>query len=167
MAVYLKVAPKDQRAGSSGAQTLSGSECLVFYLGGIPSTSTRHTGGINILMGDGSVRFAKDVDAIATELARAPARSVSTIILGPSTQIGYVTRRWELSPDSRQAPSLGLTSAGGTAVMIGMLLPAVQAAREAARTKSRPSASILALKSVAGPLGHVFVIDSDDALLSL
>jgi hypothetical protein len=115
----------------------------------------------------GSVRFAKDLDAIATELARMPARSVSTIILGPSSHTGYVTTRWELSPDSTQAPALGLTGAGGSAVMIGLLVPAVQAAREAARRKARSSVPIQTLKSLVGPTGHVFVIDSDDTLLLL
>ena len=167
MAVYLKVAPKDSRLGPSGAHTLSGSDCLVFYIGGTPSQSTRHSGGLNILLGDGSVRFAKDLDAIAIDLARMPARSVSTIILGPSIQTGYVTRRWELSPDSKQAPSLGLTTAGGTAVMIGLLLPAVQAAREAARTKARVPVSLQTLRSVVGASGHVWVVDSDDTLLAI
>jgi prepilin-type processing-associated H-X9-DG protein len=139
----------------------------VFYLGGTPSSSSRHPGGVNILLGDGSVRFSKDLDAIATELARMPARSVSTIMLGPSSQTGYVTTRWALSPDSKQAPSLGLTGAGGSAVMIGLLLPAVQAAREAARSKARWSVPIQTLKSLVGPAGHVFVIDSDNTLLPL
>jgi prepilin-type processing-associated H-X9-DG protein len=166
MAVYLEVVPKGS-AGATGTHTLSGSDCMVFYLGGVPAPRSRHPGGVNVLLCDGSVRLARDLDAIATELSRTPPRTVGTIIVGPSNQAGYVTTRWELSPRSKQAPALGLTSGGGTAVMIGLLLPAVQAAREAARTKARPPASIQTLKSVAGPAGHVFVIDSDDTLLSL
>jgi len=165
MAVYLEVVPKGPSRAQGGTQTLQGSECMVFFLGGIPSRSPR-PGGLNVLLADGSVRVARDLDAIAAELSRTP-RSVNTIILGPSNQAGYVTTRWELSPRSTQAPALGLTPGGGAAVLIGLLLPAVQAAREAARSKARPPASIQALKSVAGPSGHVFVIDSDDSLLPL
>ncbi len=167
MAIYLEVAPAGARPASGGTHTLSGAECMVFYLGGAATAGSRHPGGVNVLLCDGSVRVAKDLDAIATELARAPARSISTIILGPSSQAGYATTRWELSPGSKQAPALGLTAAGGTAVMIGMLLPAVQAAREAARTKARTWPPLQTLKSIVGPAGHVFVVDADSTLLLL
>lgn len=167
MPVYFKVVPRDSRLGPSGAHTLSGSECLVFYLGGTPAAGSRHPGGVNVLLCDGSVRFAKDLDAIATELARLPSRGVDTIILGPSSQTGYVTTQWKLSPDSKHAPSLGLTGTGGTAVMIGLLLPAVQAAREAARSSARSTLPIQTLKSIVGPTGHVFVVDSDHTMLPL
>jgi hypothetical protein len=58
-----------------------------------------------------------------------------------------------------------VTNAGGQVVLIGLLLPAVQAAREAARRKARSSA-IQQLTSAVGSSGHVFVIDSDRALLA-
>lgn len=166
MAVYLEVVPQGPVRAQGGTQTLQGADCMVFYLGGIPASGSSHPGGVNIMFGDGSVRMGKDLDAIAAELSRTP-RTASTIILGPSTQTGYVTTRWELSPRSSQAPSLGLTTGGGAAVLIGLLLPAVQVARQAARSKTRPPAAIQALKSVAGPSGHVFVIDADGSLMPL
>jgi prepilin-type processing-associated H-X9-DG protein len=168
MAVYLKVVPKDASRTSGGAHTLSDSECLVFFLGGVPaspSKPTRHSGGLNVLLCDGSVRFAPDLDAIATELARVPPSGVSAVIIGPAQQTGYVTMRWELSADSKQAPSLGLTGTGGNAVLIGLLLPAVQVARQAARAKAPVSTPIQKLASIVGATGHVFVIDKDSTLL--
>lgn len=165
MAVYLEVVPKGPARAQGGTQTLQGSECMVFFLGGIPSRSP-HPGGLNVLMADGSVRVVKDLDAVAAELSRTP-RTVNTIILGPATQTGYVTTRWELSPRSSQAPSLGLSTGGGAAVLIGLLLPAVQVVREAARSRARPPAALQALKSAVGPSGHVFVVDADDSLLPL
>jgi prepilin-type processing-associated H-X9-DG protein len=164
VAVYLEVVPANAGPVSSGSQTLEGSQCLVFYLGGTPTPGQR-SGGANVLLGDGSVRFAKDVNEIAAQLSGTPIRG-GMIIIGPSSQPGYVTTRWQLTPGSKHLPSLGLTNAGGQVVVIGLLLPAVQAAREAARTKAR-SSTIQQLTSVVGPSGHVFVIGSDGALLAL
>ena len=166
MPVYLEVVPKFARSTAGASQVLEGSECLVFYLGGVPSAGTRHSGGVNVLLGDGSVRFAKDLNEITAALARTPMAGVS-IIIGPSSQPGYQTTRWQLSQSSKQLPSLGLTSAGGQAVLIGLLLPAVQAAREAATRKAPASGPIAQLKNLAGPGGHVFVVGSAGELLSL
>ena len=140
---------------------------MVFFLGGTQAAAARHPGGVNILLGDGSVRFAKDLSEIAAAVARAPIAGVSTIIIGPATQPGYLTTRWQLTPVSRQLPGLGFTSAGGQAVLIGLLLPAVQAAREAATRKAPSSAPIAQLKSLVGPRGHVFVIGNQGELLTL
>jgi prepilin-type processing-associated H-X9-DG protein len=167
MAVYLEVVPAHTKPASGASQVLEGSDCLVFYLGGAPNAASRHPGGANILLGDGSVRLAKDLSEIAAAVARTPMAGVSTIIIGPATQPGYVTTRWHLTPVSRQLPGLGLTSAGGQAVLIGLLLPAVQAAREAAARKAPSSGPILQLKSLVGPRGHVFVIGNQGELLTL
>ena len=114
-----------------------------------------------------SVRFAKDLSEIAAAVARMPIAGVSTVIIGPATQPGYLTMRWQLTPVSSQLPGLGLTSAGGQAVLIGLLLPAVRAAREAAARKAPASAPIAQLKSLVGPRGHVFVIGNQGELLTL
>jgi prepilin-type processing-associated H-X9-DG protein len=167
MAVYLEVVPTHATPASGASQVLEGSQCLVFYLGGAPTAASRHPGGVNILLCDGSVRFAKDLSEIAAAVARMPIAGVSTIIIGPATQPGYLTTRWQLTPVSKQLPALGLTSAGGQAVLIGLLLPAVQAAREAAARKAPSSAPIAQLKSLVGPGGHVFVIGSRGELLTL
>jgi prepilin-type processing-associated H-X9-DG protein len=165
MVVYLEVVPADKAGVSSGSQVLQGQECLVFFLGGTQSSRRPHSGGMNAVMGDGSVRVAKDLDEIAAQLAGTPI-SGGMIILGPASQTGYMTTRWQLTPGSRQLPSLGLTNAGGQAVLIGLLLPAIQAAREAARTRAR-SAAIQQLRSVVGLSGHVFVIGSQGELITV
>ncbi len=167
MAVYLEVVPTHAKPASGAGHVLEGSECMVFFLGGAPNPAARHPAGANILMGDGSVRFAKDLSEIAAAVARTPGVGVSTIIIGPATQPGYLTTRWQLTPVSRQLPALGLTSAGGQAVLIGLLLPAVQAAREAAARKAPSSGPIAQLKSLVGPTGHVFVMGSEGELLTL
>ena len=167
MAVYLEVVPTSAKPASGASHVLEGSQCMVFYLGGAPTAATRHPGSVNFLLCDGSVRFAKDLSEIAAEVARMPIAGVSTIIIGPATQPGYVTTRWQLTPVSRQLPGLGLTSAGGQAVLIGLLLPAVQAAREAATRKAPSSGPIAQLKSVVGPGGHVFVVGSQGELLTV
>ena len=167
MAVYLEVAPTQAKPASGGTHVLEGSQCMVFFLGGAPAAASRHPGGVNVLLCDGSVRFAKDLSEIAAAVARMPTTGVGTIIIGPATQPGYVATRWQLTPVSKQLPGLGFTSAGGQAVLIGLLLPAVQAAREAATRKAPPSAPIAQLKSLVGPKGHVFVIGNQGELLTL
>lgn len=164
MAVYLKVVASSS-ARSGGSHTLSGQECLVFYLGGSPNSSPKHAGGVNVLLGDGSVRFARDLDEIVAAL-RNEGSAGKTIIIGPASQTGFYSTRWELAPGSKQVPSLGLTSAGGQVVMIALLLPAVQAAREAAKRKA-PTAPLLQLKSIVGTGGHVYVIGSESELLAV
>jgi prepilin-type processing-associated H-X9-DG protein len=165
VAVYLEVVSANAGPASGGSRTLGGPECLVFFLGGVQATGQRHPRVVNVLLCDGSVRFAKDLNEIAAQLSPTPTAG-GMIIIGPATQPGYVTTRWQLTSRSQHLPSLGLTSAGGQAVLIGLLLPAVQAAREAARTKTR-SPAIQQLTSVVGPSGRLFVIGSDGALLAL
>jgi prepilin-type processing-associated H-X9-DG protein len=165
VAVYLEVVPANAAPASGGSRTLEGSQCLVFFLGGAPTSGRRHSGGVNVLMGDGSVRLAKDLNEIAAGLSRTP-MSGGMIIIGAASQPGYVTTRWHLTPGSTHLPSLGLTNAGGQVVLFGLLLPGVQAAREAARTKAR-SPAMQQLTSAVGSSGHVFVIGSDRELLAL
>jgi prepilin-type processing-associated H-X9-DG protein len=167
MAVYLEVAPTHAKPASGGRHVLGGPECMVFFLGGAQNGAARHPGGFNILLGDGSVRFAKDLSEIAAAVARTPTLGGSTIIIGPATRPGYLTTRWQLTPASRQLPEIGLTSAGGQAVLIGLLLPAVQAAREAAARTAPSSGPIAQLKSLVGPRGHVFVIGNQGELRTL
>ena len=167
MAVYLEVVPTHAKPASGASQVLEGSQCLVFYLGGAPTAATRHPGGVNVLLCDGSVRFAKDLGEIAGAVARMPRAGVNAIIIGPATQPGYLTTQWQLTPVSRQLPGLGLTSAGGQALLIGLLLPAVQAAREAAAGKAPAAAPIAQLKSLVGPRGRAFVIGNQGELLAL
>jgi prepilin-type processing-associated H-X9-DG protein len=40
-----------------------GSECLVFYLGGVPSS---HPGGVNVVLADGSVRTTPEPSVAKT-----------------------------------------------------------------------------------------------------
>jgi prepilin-type processing-associated H-X9-DG protein len=166
MAVYLEVVPTNARPASGASQVLDGSQCLVFFLGGAPTARSRHT-GVNVLLCDGSVRFAKDLSKIVAEIARMPMAGISTVIIGEAGQPGYLTTRWQLTPVSKQLPALGLTGAGGQAVLIGLLLPAVQAAREAAARKAPSSGPIAQLKSLVGPAGHVYVIGRHGELLML
>jgi prepilin-type processing-associated H-X9-DG protein len=136
---------------------------LVFFLGGTPRAGSRHPGGMNVVLCDGSVRFVKDLNEILTAVARQPLGSKS-LFVGPANQMGYSTTRWELAPGSPQLPSLGLTTTGGQAVLIGLLLPAVQAAREAA-ARHAPNATLSQLKAAAGTGGRVFVLGSAGELL--
>jgi prepilin-type processing-associated H-X9-DG protein len=137
---------------------------MVFFLGGIPSGRTRHPGGVNAVFCDGSVRFVRDTNEIIAALGRTATGNTNTIIIGPATQPGFVATSWLLTPGSKQVPSLGLTN-GGNAILIGLLLPAVQAAREAAKRKAPQSPEIEQLKAMTGPGGHVFVMGSEGELL--
>lgn len=165
MAVYLEVVSGTSTPTSGSRQVLAGDQCLVMYLGGTPTAGSAHPGGVNMTMADGSVRVARDLDDIAGQLARTPV-SGGVIILGPASRTGYLSTRWRLTPTSQQLPSLGLTSAGGPAILIGLLLPAVQAAREAARSRS-PSPAIQQLRKAVGPSGHVFVLGTKNELIAL
>ena len=138
----------------------------MFFLGGTQSSRRPHSGGMNVVMGDGSVRVAKDLGEIAAKLAGTPI-SGGMIILGPASQTGYMTTRWQLTPGSQQLPSLGLTTAGGQAVLIGLLLLAVQAAREAAPTKKHGRVPFSSFGASFGLSGHVLVIGSQGELLTL
>lgn len=161
--VYLEVVPRTTSSG--GKQILEGQECLVFFAGGVPSARSRHPGGVNAVLCDGSVRFVRDENELVAALTRTSLLLPASMIVGPGTQIGYATTQWQLTTASRQAPSLGLTSNGGQAVLIAMLLPAVQAALEAATRKTTGPAAIEKLKAMTGVGGHVFILGSQGELL--
>ena len=167
MPVYFEV--RMPNAGLTSTTTQSrltqGHECLVFFLGSTPSSTSHHPGVIQAVLCDGSVRYLKDEAAIIDELTGAPEGSAQTIIVGPSSQPGYARTRWLLTTHSYQLPSLGLTGAGGAAVLIGLLLPAVQAAREAAARKAPSPPAVEKLKALVGLGGHVFVLGSAGELL--
>lgn len=100
--------------------------------GDIDSTpNTRHSGGVNILLGDGSVRFVRS-NVFAVWLTT----SLPGLSFGGACQFleGYIVN----DPKDRRIlanamlKGLGFAATGGETA-IGLLLPAVQAAREAAK----------------------------------
>jgi prepilin-type processing-associated H-X9-DG protein len=120
-------------------------------------SSSKHTGGVQALMADGSVRFLGSALELPSSIKQTYAGGVDLIIIGESPKTGW-------------SPADQFASKGIIAVLIGMLLPAVQAAREAARRRSMhfPNSGSGVLASLEGllrPGGQIFVIDADGRML--
>jgi prepilin-type processing-associated H-X9-DG protein len=85
--VYLEVVPRT----TSSSAILQGHECLVFFVGGVPTAGSRHPGTINVLLCDGSVRLVRDENELVAVLARSSLSLPTTMIVGPGTQVGFAT----------------------------------------------------------------------------
>lgn len=101
----------------------------------------------DILLGDGSVRVGHDLPDISAAIRMIHPGGVNMIVIGPSKQAG-----WKL------VQNFGPT--GSLAVLIGLLLPAVQKVREAANQ----AALIGLLRSSLAPGGRIFIVNGDGKL---
>jgi hypothetical protein len=118
--------------------------------------STLRSGDTRALMADGSVRFLLDPVQIPASIRQTYPGGVDTIVIAESPRTGW-------------SPADTYTSNGIIAILIGLLLPAVQAAREAARRSSTNSSpdpyGLLALKTLLRPGGKIFVTGADGRML--
>jgi prepilin-type processing-associated H-X9-DG protein len=122
----------------------------------ISATQGAHPGGVNFAICDGSVRFGHDLPDIAAAVARSHPHAIDVILIGQANQAA-----WGLVSKFK--------SNGIIAILIGLLLPAVQAAREAAeRTGAANSLTKAGMDTLQTSLklgGKICVVGADGKLL--
>lgn len=160
--------PGNEVAESTGTHSLQGSECLVFYLGGTPNPGTSVQPPIhNILeLGDAPVRAAPSLIDIGRVVAGAYSSGLSVVIIGPAPYPGYAGVFWQLTRRVRDPRVYGLAAEKGKALLVGLLLPAVQQIREAAARKLDPPSEVAALKKHTGG-ANLFVTGQRNELIPL